>query len=174
MTLLPKIGLVAAGYVAAFVIASAVVAVRIAATSGPAAQASSGMYAAGDAMVFIAVLSICALVPTAGLLVTLRPYRRFWTVLATLVVAMAISGLAAAALFAVGRHATGSPLATLAMLSVLRILMAPLLAIAFLLFAALSPYRAPRLACLAGGAAEVAVSVYGALAWFAPLFLGGL
>jgi hypothetical protein len=87
---------------------------------------------------------------------------------------MAITGLAAAALFAVGRHATGSPLTTLAMFSVLRILMAPLLAIAFLLFAALSPYRMPRLACLAGGAAEVAVSAYGALVWFAPLFLGGL
>jgi hypothetical protein len=52
--------------------------------------------------------------------------------------------------------------------------MAPLLAIAFLLFAALSPYRSPRLACLAGGAAEVAVSAYGALTGFAPLFLGGV
>src|SRR4026207_1285042 len=60
-------------------------------------------------MVFIAVFSICALVPPAGLLVALRPYRRFWTVLATLVVAMAITGLAAAAPLAAGPPARGAP-----------------------------------------------------------------
>src|SRR4029450_1080576 len=64
MTLIAKLGLIALGYVAAFVIASAAVAVRIAATSAPDAQAASGMYSAGDAMVFVAVFSICALGPT--------------------------------------------------------------------------------------------------------------
>ena len=79
-----------------------------------------------------------------------------------------------AALFAIGRHAEGSPLAMLGALSVLRILVAPLFALAFLLFAVLSPYRSPRAAFLAGSAAEVVVSAYGGLVWFVPLFLGRL
>jgi hypothetical protein len=174
MTLIAKLGLIALGYVAAFVIASAAVAVRIAATSAPDAQAASGMYSAGDAMVFVAVFSICALGPTGGLLFVLRPYRRFWIVLASLVVATAITGLAAVVLFAIGRHAEGSPLAMLGALSVLRILVAPLFVLTFLLFAVLSPYRSPRVAFLAGSVAEVVVSAYGGLVWFVPLFLGRL
>ena len=164
-----KIGLVAIGYVAAFLIACAVVAVRIATTSGPDAQASSGMYAFGDALLFAAVFGTCSLVPTGAALFFLRPYRRFWTWLAAAVVAVAVTGVTAAVLFAVGRHATSSPLATLAILSVLRILVAPLLAIAFLVFGALSPYRAPRFAFLSGSAVEVAVSAYGGLVWVGPL-----
>jgi hypothetical protein len=174
MRLPAKIGLCALGYVGAFAIASAAVAVRIAATNGPEAQAASGMYAAGDAMLFVAVFAVCALGPTAGLLFALRPYRRFWIGLAALVIVVALSGLAAAVLFAVGRHASGSPLAALAMVSVLRILVAPLLAMTFLLIAVLSPYRSPRVACLLGCAAEVAVSAYGGLVWFVPLLFGGL
>lgn len=174
MTLLAKLGFIALGYVAAFVIASAVVAARIAATSGPDAQAASGMYAAGDAMLFVGVFSICALVPTGGLLFMLRPYRPFWNVLAGLVVIAAVTGLAAVVLFAIGRHAEVSSLATLGAFSVLRILVAPLFAIGFLLFAVFCPYRSPRLAFLAGSAAELVASAYGGLVWFVPLFLGRL
>ena len=38
-----KLGVVAVGYIAAFLIASAAVAIRVSTTSGPDAQASSGM-----------------------------------------------------------------------------------------------------------------------------------
>jgi len=139
-----KIALVAIGYVLAFLIAGGVVAIRVASTSGPDAQASSGMYAFGDALLFTAAFGVCSLVPTGAALFFLRPYRRFWTVLAVLVLAVAITGVTAG-LFAVGRHATASPLATLAMFSVLRILVAPLFAITFLVFGIFSPYRSPRL-----------------------------
>jgi hypothetical protein len=166
-----KLALIAAGYVAAFLIAGAVVAGRVATTSGPDAQASSGMYAFGDAVLFIAVFGFCSLAPTAVALFLLRPYRRFWTWLAAAVVAVASTGVAAAMLFALGRHETSSPLAVLAMASVLRILLAPLLALVFLVFGVFSPYRSPRVALLAGSAAEVAVSVYGGLVWVAPLLL---
>jgi hypothetical protein len=169
-----KIGLIALGYVAAVLIACGVVAIHVATTSGPDAQASSGMYAFGDALLFIAVFGVCSLVPTGAALFFLRPYRRFWTVLAVVVLAVAVTGVTAAALFAIGRHATSSPLATLAMASVLRILVAPLLALAFLVFAAFSPYRAPRFALLAASGAEVAVSAYGGLVWVAPLLLHGV
>lgn len=171
MTSPAKVGIVAAGYVAAFLLASAVVAIRVANTSGPDAQAASGMYAAGDAMLFVAVFGIVALVPTGVALVFLRPYRRFWGVLSAVGLAVAVTGLAAVALFAIGRHVPApSPLATWAGLSVLRILVAPLLALSCLVCTLLAPYRFPRLAFLAAATMEVAVSAYGGFVWFVPLF----
>jgi hypothetical protein len=165
-----KVAVVAGGYIAAFLIAYAAVAIRVANTSGPDAQASSGMYAFGDAVLFVAVFGVAALVPTGAALFFLRPYRRFWTVLSALGLAVAVTGVTAALLFAVGRHATSSSLATWAGLSVLRILVAPLLALTFLVCTVLSPYRSPRLTCLAATVMEAAVSIYGGFVWFVPLF----
>jgi len=168
-----KVAVAAGGYVAAFLIASAVVAIRIANTSGPDAQAASGMYAAGDALLFAAVFGVCALVPTGAALFFLRPYRRFWIVLSALGLAVAFTGVTAAILFAVGRHAIASPLATWAGFSVLRILIAPLLALTFLVCTIFSPYRSPRVTLLAATVMEGAVSAYGGAVWFVPLFFHG-
>src|SRR5262249_19513570 len=127
-----KVAVVALGYVAAFLVAAAAVAVRVATTSGPDAQASSGMYALGDAFLFLAVVSVVALAPTGAALFFLRPYPRFWAVLAVFGLGVAATGLAAAVLFTVGRHATSpSPLFEWAGVSVLRLLVAPLFALAF-------------------------------------------
>ena len=93
--------------------------------------------------------------------------------LAALGLAVAITGVTAAILYAVGRHATSSPLATWARLSVLRILAAPLLALGLLVCTVFSPDRSPRLALLAATVMETAVSAYGAFAWFVPLFFRG-
>lgn len=170
MKLRLKLGVIAGGYVAAFLIASAAVAIRLANTSGPDAQASSGMYAFGDALLFLAVFVVVALLPTGAALFLLRPYRHFWVMLSACGLGVAVTGVAAAALFATGRHVTApSPLATSAGLSVLRILVAPLFALTFLVCAGLSPYRFPRLAFLAVTATEAAVSAYGGLVWFVPL-----
>jgi hypothetical protein len=169
-----KIAAVAAGYVVAFLVASAAVAVRLAATSGPDAQAASGMYAAGDAMLFVAVFGVAALVPTGGALFLLRPYRLFWTVLSGFAMAVAVTGLTAVVLFAIGRHVPPpSVLSTWGALAVLRILIAPLFALTFLVCAAFSPYRSPRLAFLAATAMEGAVTAYGGVVWFLPLLFGG-
>jgi hypothetical protein len=168
-----KVAVVAGGYVAAFLTASAVVAIRIANTSGPDAQAASGMYVAGDALLFAAVFGVCALVPTGAALFFLRPYRRFWIVFSALGLAVAFTGVTAAILFAVGRHATASPLATWAGFSVLRILIAPLLALTFLVCTIFSPYRSPRVTLLAATVMEGAVSAYGGAVWFVPLFFHG-
>ncbi len=165
-----KVALVAGGYAAAFLIASAVVAIRVASTSGPDAQASSGMYAFGDAVLFVAVFGVAALVPTAAALFFLRPYRPFWTGLSALGVVVAVTGIAAVILFAVGRHAAPSPLATWAAFAVLRILVAPVLALTFLVCAIFSPHRSPRLALLAATVMEVAVTACGGAVWFVPLF----
>jgi hypothetical protein len=166
-----KVAMVAGGYIAAFFVASAAVAVRVTSTGGPDALASSGMYAAGDAFLFVAVFGVSALAPTGAALFFLRPYRHLWTVLSALGLAVAFTGVSAAILFAVGRHATHSPLATWAGLSVLRILVAPLLALTFLVCTILSPHRPPRFAFLAATVMEVAVSAYGGFVWFVPLFL---
>jgi hypothetical protein len=165
-----KVGVVAVGYIAAFLVASAAVGIRLASTRGPDAQASSSMYAFGDALLFAAVFGVAALVPTGAALFFLKPYRHFWTVLSALGIGVAITGLTAAALFAIGRHAAPSPLATWAGLSVVRILVAPLLALTFLVCTVLSPYRFSRWAFLAATVTEAAVSVYGGFVWFVPLF----
>jgi hypothetical protein len=165
-----KGAVVAGGYIAAFLMASATVAIRIASTSGPDAQASSGMYAFGDAMLFVAVFGVSALVPTGAALFFLRPYPRFWTVFSALGLAVAVTGITAAILFAVGRHATSSPLATWAGLSVLRILVAPLLALTFLVCTLFSPHRSSRFAFLAATVMEAAASAYGGAVWFVPLY----
>ena len=69
-----KIAVVAGGYIAAFLMALAAVAIQMASTSGPAAQASSGMSAFGDAILFVAVFGLCSLVPTVAALFFLRSY----------------------------------------------------------------------------------------------------
>ena len=164
-----KVAVVAGGYIAALLLASAVVALRVATTSGPDAQASSGMYAFGDALLFVAVFGGCALLPTGAALFFLRPYRYFWTGLSALSLSVAVTGVTAAILFAVGRHAAPSLLATWADFSVLRILVAPLLALTFLVCTILSPHRSPRFAFLAATVMEAAVSAYGGVVWFVPL-----
>jgi hypothetical protein len=166
-----KVTMVGGGYLAAFLVASAAVAIRLASTRGADAQAASGMFAFGDSVLFVAVFGVLALVPTGGALYFLRPYRRFWMVLSLLCLAVAVTGLTAAILFAVGRHAASSPLATLAGLSVLRILVAPLLALTFLVCALFTPYRSPRFAFLAATAMEALVTAFAGAVWVVPMLL---
>ncbi len=64
MSRLAKMGSVVGGYVAACLIASGIVYVREIFTQDTAAQASSGMYAFGDLLLFIGMFGIAALVPT--------------------------------------------------------------------------------------------------------------
>lgn len=121
------------------------VVIRVANTSGPDAQASSGIHAFGDVLVFAAVFDTVGLVPTGLGLVFLRPYRLFWLILSAVGVVIATTGVTALALFAIGRAATAPPsLGPWDALAVLRILPAPLFAAAFLIAGAVSPYRAPR------------------------------
>jgi hypothetical protein len=162
---------VGGGYVAAFLVAYAAVAIRVANTRGPDAQAASGMFAFGDSVLFVAVFGVLALVPTGGALYFLRPYRRFWMVVSLLCLTVAATGLTAAILFAVGRQAAPSPLATWAGLSVLRILLAPLLALTFAVCALFTPHRSPRFAFLAAAAMEVVVTAYAGIVWFVPMLL---
>jgi len=167
-----KLGLVALGYVAAFVIASVVTAVHVALTGGPDAQASSGMYAFGDAFLWVIVFGICAVVPTVVALYVLRPYRRFWELIGFTAVVVAVTGVMSAVLFRFGRAAEEIEfLGAWAQLSGLRMLVAPLLALVFLLCACISPRGFPRVAFLSATVMEVAISAYMAFVWFLPVLL---
>jgi len=168
---LTRIGLVLGGYVVAFALALSAVVLRNAAMTDPMAQASSGMNAFGDAILFVAVFGCVSLLPTGFALLFLRPYRWFWLVLTTLCVLIAATGVAAVALKIAGwEQPPSSTLGIWAGFAVLRILPAPLVASGFLLAGISSPHRPSRLVLFAATAAEVAVCAY-ALAWLVPLFL---
>jgi hypothetical protein len=172
MTGYTKFGAITGGYLAAVGAGVAVVAVRNLFIDPAVAQASSGMYAFGDALLFVGVFGLLALIPTGAALYLLRPYRLFWVMSSSIAIATGMTGLAAALIFMVGRTATApSPLAVWAAFSVLRILIAPLLALAFLLSAAMSPFRWHRFALLAASFMELAVTAYAAVIWFVPLFV---
>jgi hypothetical protein len=170
-----KLGIVGAGYAVAILIALATVALRNSYIDPAVAMASSGMYAFGDALLFVGVFGLLGLIPTGAALCFLRPYRLFWAVSSTVAVATGATGLAAALIFIGGRTATPpSSLAIWAAFSVLRILIAPLLALVFLLSALLSPYRSHRLALFAASLMEAAVTAYAAVTWFVPLYFDSL
>jgi len=163
-----KAGIVVAGYIAAVAVALVVMRVYIAATSGQDRQTFGGMYAFGDSLLFLGVACVGA-VPAAGAaLFFLRSHRGFWKILAIGGLATAATGILAAALFFATRSATGSGvLQSWAMLTPLRILAAPMLALVFLLAGLFAPTRAAR-ACLASAAAiEVVAFVSVAYTWWA-------
>ena len=162
--------MVMAGYLAALALASLAVTLRVATTSGPDAQAASGMYAFGDALLFVAVFGTAGLLPTGLGLVFLRPYRPFWLILSTIGAVIATTAVMALVLFAIGRSATApSSLSTWADLAVLRILPAPLFAAAFLVAAVVSPHRASRWTLLAASGIELIVSAYAWFVWLSSI-----
>ena len=93
MKCLVKCGAVLAGYIIAWVAASTAVAIRVADTQGPDAQASAGMYAFGDLILFLGVFGILELFPTGLALYFLRRFERFWTVFSAAVLAFSVTGL---------------------------------------------------------------------------------
>jgi hypothetical protein len=153
-----KFGLVAAGYVGAFVVAAAVVTLYVNLTASPDRQASSGMYAFGDSLLFLAVLGVASAAPTAAGLFFLRPCHSFWRVLAVAAVGIAATGLASLMVCLAGRVAGASPLIqSWSAFAVLRILVAPLIALTFLVCCVFAPLRPARIALGAATLSEAAV-----------------
>jgi hypothetical protein len=164
-----KAGLVVAGYLAAFIVAFAVVAIQVAATSGAEQQASSGMYAFGDSLLFLAVFGVAAVPPSAAALFFLRPCRSFW--LAHSVVALGIAATALAALADSTALRTAHPPAVFndgSGLAAIRLAITPLFAFAFLLSGTFAPNRSTRIALLAAAIIEAAVFACVAFIWFQP------
>lgn len=156
-----KAGVVLLGYIAAFLIAAAAFALRLLTERGP--DTSGGMYAAGDMMLFLAAFAIAALAPTGAALWFLRSRRAIWTAFAIAAFVIAMSGIAAMILYVRGDSGAWAGL------SPLRILAAPLLALAFVMSGLIAPSRAPRIALLLAASFEVAVCVWAGVLWFHPL-----
>jgi hypothetical protein len=123
------------------------------------------MSAFGDAILFVAVFGVSSLAPTGAALLLLRAHRVFWKVLAVAALALAATGVSAAVTLAVGGGGSSPRLAIWAEFSVLRIIVSPLLALAFSVCAAISPQRSPRIALFLAAAAEVAVCAYAVATW---------
>lgn len=71
-----KVAIVAGGYLLAVLMASAAVALHAALTGESGAQASGGMSAFGDLVLFVAVFGAVALVPTGAAFFFLWPKKK--------------------------------------------------------------------------------------------------
>ena len=109
-------------------------------------------------LLFLAVFSVAAIAPTGAALYFLRPHRAFWRALSTGALVLAITALAALVAYA-APHAPDaeSALNAWSAVAVLRILVAPSLALASLLAAAFAPGRGLRLVLVGAAAVETAV-----------------
>ncbi len=162
-----KIGLVIGGYVVALMIAYAVLAIYVAATSGPDRQRSGGMYAFGDSLLFLAVFGVAAVPPTGAALFFLRAYRSFWLALSITALALAATAIAACIEYVASRSAEAvSVVHDWSALAVLRIIVAPLFALALFVAVLFAPNRSSRSALLIATVIEAAVFAYVAVIWF--------
>jgi hypothetical protein len=154
-----KVISVLGGYVAAFLIAWALVAIYIATTSGADRQAYAATYDFGDSLLFFAVFGVAAVPATAAGLFFLRPYRSFWLALSVVALAVALTGVAACIEFLAARTAfrAGSILSPWSALAMLRVLVAPLFALAFLLSGLFAPNRSARIALFVATVSEAAI-----------------
>lgn len=165
-----KAALVALGYAAALALATGAVAAHVAMTDPN--DASGGMQAFGDALLFVAVFGTVSLVPTGAALYWLRQHQGFWNAVSLLGLLLALTGVAAAVLFTLGRQAdTHTTLGAWAAFSVLRLLISPLSAMALGLAAVLARFATPRRLLLGAAVVEVLVSAYMGAMWFLPLLL---
>jgi hypothetical protein len=164
-----KVGLVAIGYAGAVLVASAIVAIYVASTSGPDRQTYGVMYDFGDTLLFLAVFGVAAVPPTGAVLFFLRSYRPFWRALSVAALAIAATGLAAFVGYLAAQTVdAGSSLRSWSAVAVLRILVAPLFALAFFLSGLFAPNRSGRIALFVATVIEAAVFAYVALIWFHP------
>ena len=121
------------------------------------------------APVFLAVFGVAAVPPTGAALFFLRPYRSFWRALSVAALTIAVTGLAAFIEYVAARTAAaGSILHVWSWLAVLRILAAPLFAVAFLLSGLFAPNRSYRIALLVSTLIEAVAFAYVALTWLRP------
>jgi hypothetical protein len=157
-----KVGAVLVGYVASFIAGCVAVYSRQLLTQGYPADASGGMQAFGDAVLFLGVVGIAALFPTALALYYLRPYERFWIAFSVSCLVLSITGPFALVVHAfAGMFDFQHPLWVVAgFAELLRTAGAPLLAVAFLVCAVIAPARIPRRVLLTAAAIESAVSAY--------------
>ena len=161
-----KVGLVVGGYLAALLAAWATVAAYIALTDGPDRQASSGMYAFGDGLLFLALFGVAAVPATGAALYFSRPFHAFWRVLSVAAIAITATGLAAVIVYFAARIASaGALVQSWSAYAVLRILAAPFVALALLLTGLFAPLRPARIILWCATFIEAAAFASVVLTW---------
>lgn len=160
-----KIAIVLVGYAAALAIAAAVEAMYVASTSGPDRQTYVGMFAFGDAILYLMVFAVAAVPATAIAFFFLRKQPMFWNALAVLAVIAAMTSLVAGFAYVLPPFARAGWLG----LAPLRIFAAPPLALLFLIAGVFAPTRTTRLIFAGAIAAEVMAFVYVTFMWMHPL-----
>jgi hypothetical protein len=132
-----KVALVFAGYATAFVLTCACFYVRSFVIPADASQASAGMQAFADGMLFLGMFGTLSLVPTGLALFFLRKSKTFWTLFSILALAFAATGPIAALTVRGGATIVG-------FVGIPRILGAPLFCLAFLVSAVIAPRHPDR------------------------------
>jgi hypothetical protein len=167
--------MVIGGYAAAGFVASAAVYLRQLHTQDAQAQASAGMYAFGDLILFVGIFGVLALLPTGLALYFLRPFGKFWTMLSITSLAWAVTGLCAACMIALASTRPPQSLwRVVASFGVVRMLVAPPLATALALSTFIAPTRPLRWRLLGATVIEGAVGAYAFVLWFLWPFLTNL
>jgi hypothetical protein len=164
MKVFVKPSIVLAAYVVAFVVAAGVIHLReLRPQWQAAAQASPGMAAFANFILFVEVFGAAAAAATALAGYFLRPFRRVWTVFATGCVALAVTGLLAAVVVVWTRslHAELGLWRAFASASELRTFLSPILAPSFLVSVPLAPTWRCRWMLLAAAAMEGAAFASG-------------
>jgi hypothetical protein len=161
-----KVLLVLVGYLLAIVIAYVGVEIYIALTPNVDRVGEAGMTGFGDSLVFLGVFAMASLPATGAALYFLRDQRTFWRVASVLAAVFAAGAIAA--LFAILMPRATPPVTWfdfLVDLSPIRLLIAPLFAMAFLLAGILARWPWARVTLLGAGAVEGAAFVGAMLHW---------
>jgi hypothetical protein len=167
-----KAGIVGGSYVAAILLAFCAVSIYINQTRGPDRDASAGMYAFGDALLFVAVFGVVSTIPTGLALVFLRQSWRFWVACSIVALVVASTSFAAVAIIVLESQkvALSASLNAWAMFAFPRIFVSPFLAASFGLSALIAPEARFRWYLFSAATIEGVSSIYGFFHWFAPLF----
>ena len=118
-------------------------------------------------MMMLGCCCAAAVLPTSAALFFLRPNRAFWLVLSVAALAVAVTAAGAFFTFVAARTAGASSLLQMwSGLAGLRILVAPLFALAFFLSGLFAPNHGSRIALFAATLMEAAVFASVALVWW--------
>jgi len=159
-----KIGIVIAGYIFALGCASAATYIQELSRRGTDAQASQGMFAFGQTMLFLLVFGGLALIPIVLAFYFLRSSVKFWNGFAVLCLAFSIIGLiiviANAMMNANVLHIAESSATIISLFGVSGAFGAPILIVGFLVLAVIAPSRRPRIFLLASAGLEILGELY--------------
>ena len=159
-----KTGIVIAGYILACVGAFAAAYINELATRGTDAQASQGMFAFGQSILFMLVFGGLALIPTVLAFYFLRASEKFWNGFALLCLVFSIIGIVVVVTNALINarilHISESSAAVVSLFGVLGAFGGPILIIGFLILAVIAPSRHPRILLLASAGLEIVGELY--------------